>query len=90
MAAWEDQLRFFQVRMWEPENLTGSAGDAEFSLGSGIVEIIARIVFILILASIPAVGYWSIWITAILSSIVAAALCVWRFRGGKWMKKSVV
>ena len=57
---------------------------------NGAIEIVARILFILILSSISAVGYWSVWITAIFSSMLAASLCIWRYRSGKWMRKSAI
>ncbi|OUP84382.1 hypothetical protein B5F07_07930 [Lachnoclostridium sp. An169] len=40
--------------------------------------------------SAQALGYWSVWVTAIFSSMLAASLCIWRYRSGKWMKKAAV
>ncbi len=81
---------FFSGLVYTYKAMLNGAGDAEFSLGNGVIEIIARILFILILSSIPAVGYWSVWITAIFSSMLAASLCIWRYRSGKWMRKSAI
>ncbi len=81
---------FFTGLVYIYKAMLNGAGDAEFSLGNGIVEIAARILFILGLSSIPTLGYWSVWVTAIFSSMLAASLCIWRYRSGKWMKKAAV
>ena len=81
---------FFSGLVYTYKAMLNGAGDAEFSLGNGVIEIVARILFILILSSIPAVGYWSVWIAAIFSSMLAASLCIWRYRSGKWMRKSAI
>ena len=81
---------FFTGLVYIYKAMLNGAGDAEFSLGNGIVEIAARILFILGLSSIPTLGCWSVWVTAIFSSMLAASLCIWRYRSGKWMKKAAV
>lgn len=67
--------------------MLNGAGDTVFSMVNGIIEIIARLLFLAILVSIPSIGYWGIWLTAIPSSIFAAGLCIARFRAGKWKKR---
>ncbi|MDO4622022.1 MAG: MATE family efflux transporter [Eubacteriales bacterium] len=70
--------------------MLNGAGDTAFTMFSGIIEIAARVVFLWVLISIPTVGIWGIWITAILSGITAAVLCFARYRQGKWKQRAVI
>lgn len=81
---------FFSGIVYIYKAMLNGAGDAMFTLGNGFLEIGARLVFLFFLCSVPSIGFWGIWYTAILSSGFAALLCVLRYRSGRWKKKSVV
>ena len=61
--------------------LLAGAGDSAFTLISGIVEIIARVVLGLSLTAIPVIGMWGIWLTTGLTWFATAIFAVWRYKG---------
>lgn len=73
-----------------PRNLLNGAGDSTFAFISGIVEVIGRVGFSLILSTIPSIGYWAVWYTTGLTWLITALTCVWRYAQGKWMSISLV
>ena len=81
---------FFMGLVFIYKAMLNGAGDAVFSMGNGVIEVGARLILIFGLTSISAMGYWGIWWMNVFSSMLASMLCVLRYRGGKWMKKSVV
>lgn len=81
---------FFSGLVYIYKAMLNGAGDTAFSLGNGLIEITARVVFLFLLTGIPALGYWGIWCTAIPSSMLAAFLCIRRYRQGKWKKRRIL
>ncbi len=65
-------------------------GDARYALINGVCEVVGRVVFAVVLTSIPFIGFWSVWLTNGFTWIVAGAAGYIRFKQGKWMNKSVV
>ena len=65
------------------------AGDTGYAIVNGAAEVICRIGFSLILTSIPAIGYWGIWITTSLTWLATALVSVIRYKSGKWKNKAV-
>lgn len=70
-------------------NLLTGAGDAAYSFINGIVEIIARIGFVIVLTGIPAIGVWGIWFTTGLTWTATGVAAFIRYKGGKWRTKSL-
>lgn len=68
--------------------LSNGAGDATQAMLNGIVEILSRIGFALLLTRIPVIGMWGIWITTAATWCTAAMECVIRYRQGKWMRQT--
>lgn len=66
--------------------MLNGCGDAFFTLLSGLVEVIGRILFILCLTKIPALGIWGIWISSIPSALLSAGMCIYRYHQKKWMQ----
>lgn len=70
--------------------LLNGTGDSFYSMINGFVEVTGRVGFSSILATIPAFGVWSVWITSGLTWTITAAASVMRYKQGKWQKKSLV
>lgn len=65
-------------------------GDARYALINGVCEVLGRLVFIVILTNIPAIGFWSVWLTNGFTWIVAGATGYIRFKQGKWKTFNLV
>lgn len=65
------------------------AGDTGYAIVNGAAEVICRIGFSLLLTSIPAIGYWGIWITTSLTWLATALVSIIRYKSGKWKNKAV-
>ncbi|MCD7744586.1 MAG: MATE family efflux transporter [Lachnospiraceae bacterium] len=84
-------LFYFPLGMiYLPRSLLNGAGDSTFAFISGLVEVIGRVVFSLILASIPSIGYWAVWYTTGLTWLITCFACMARYAQGKWMRISLV
>lgn len=70
-------------------NVLRGAGDVNFSMVAGIVELITRIVFAYLLSHIMGTST-GIWIATPISWITACVITVIRYRTGKWTKKKVI
>lgn len=69
--------------------LNGS-GDTGYAVINGIVEVVSRIGFSLILTAVPFIGYRGIWITTCVTWVITAVISVVRYKNKRWEKKSVV
>lgn len=69
--------------------LNGS-GDTGYAVINGIVEVVSRIGFSLILTAVPFIGYRGIWITTCITWTLTAVISVIRYKGKRWQKKSIV
>lgn len=65
-------------------------GDTGFALVNGLTEVICRICFSLLLTNIPAVSWRGIWITTSITWVATAAVCLMRYKGGRWRLKNVL
>lgn len=65
------------------------AGDANFALMNGVVEVVSRIVLAVVLTAIPFIGVWGIWLTNGLAWLFTCIFAVFHYKSGKWMKKSL-
>lgn len=66
------------------------AGDANYVMANGFIEVISRILLANLLILLPFMGMWSVWYANSLTWIIAAILAVGRFIQAKWIHKSVV
>ena len=55
-------------------------GDTNYALFNGLVEVICRVVFSIILTRISGIGYWGIWWTTSITWVATAAVSVIRYR----------
>lgn len=70
--------------------MLNGAGDSGYALMNGIIEVIARIVFAIVLTSIPFLGMWGIWLTTALTWTVTAIFAFGRYIQGSWQTKALV
>ncbi len=64
-------------------------GDTGFALVNGLTEVVCRIGFSLLLTRIPFISWRGIWITTSITWVATAAVCIIRYKNGKWRLKSV-
>ena len=76
--------------IYVPRALLNGVGDSGFSMINGITEIVCRIVYSIVLTSIPAIGFWGIWLTSGATWITVAAVCLIRYYSGGWKKKATL
>ena len=69
----------FLGTIYMARGVLNGVGDAFFSFINGIVEMICRIGLPLLLATIPAVGVWAIWLTTGVTWMLAGISCVLRY-----------
>lgn len=80
---------YFAVGMiFITRGLLNGTGDAVYSMINGIVEVVGRVGFAMILAMIPAVGVWSVWTTTGLTWFITSIASIIRYKQGKWKNKS--
>lgn len=70
-------------------NVLNGAGDANFAMFSGVVEVSGRVGFAKPLSMIPSVGVLSIWFTTGLTWSLTALISCIRYAQGKWQTKGV-
>ena len=70
-------------------NVLNGAGDANFAMLSGFVEVGGRVGFAKPLSMIPAVGSLSIWFTTGLTWTITALISCIRYGQGKWKIKGL-
>ena len=66
------------------------AGDAAYSLISGVCEMVGRIAFPKPLTLAPSIGVWGIWLGTALTWILVACASFLRYRSGVWRKKAAI
>lgn len=82
---------YFALGMiYTTRGLLNGTGDAFYAMINGFVEVAGRVGFSNVLAMIPAIGVWSVWVTTGLTWLITAAASVIRYRQGKWKSKSLV
>ncbi len=71
-------------------NVLNGAGDVNFALLSGFVEVAGRVGLAKPLTHIPAIGVLSIWYTSGITWFLTAAISCIRYAQGKWCHKAIV
>lgn len=67
--------------------LLNGAGDVNFALLNGIVEVVCRIIFATLLIRIPFIGEWGIWLTSCFTWLLTGVFTIWRYNSGVWEKR---
>lgn len=66
--------------------LLNGAGDVKYAMINGLLEVIGRIVFALILLNIPGTGYMAVWGTTCLTWVLTGVISYARYKSGVWKK----
>lgn len=69
--------------------MLNGVGDAKYALINGILEVVGRVVFVVILAHVSVIGFWSVWLTNGFTWILAGVASAIRFKQGRWMNYSI-
>ena len=64
--------------------LLNGAGDVNYAMVNGFVEVIGRIGFATVLSSVPEIGCWSVWATSGLTWFLTGLMSLVRYKGGRW------
>lgn len=84
-------LCYFGLGMiYVPRAVLNGCGDAGFAMVNGVTEVLCRILYAPLLTSIPALGFWGVWVTTIATWCTTAVVCLIRFQRGKWKSKFIV
>ena len=71
-------------------SILNGAGDALASMINGIMEVMGRVMFPLILISLFDIGYWGVWYTSGLTWTITGVTGVLRYLQGKWKVKNLI
>ena len=74
----------FLGTIYVTRGLLNGAGDVNYSMMNGIVEVIGRIGFATVLSAIPEIGCWSVWATSGLTWFITGLMSYIRYRHGRW------
>ena len=80
----------FLGMIYPTRNVLNGAGDAAFSLYTGIVECIGRILFTYPLTLIPFIGMYGVFFATGITWFLNGTFSYWRYRQGKWKKMRVI
>jgi putative MATE family efflux protein len=76
--------------IYTARSVMNGAGDSTFAFISGLIEVVGRVGFSIILSSIPALGYWAVWYTTGLTWLITGIVCMARYAQGKWKNIALV
>lgn len=68
--------------LYAVRGVLNGAGDAVYSAINGIIELVCRILFALVL--IPKLGMWGCFLCGGVTWVVASMISLWRYASGKW------
>lgn len=71
-------------------NLLNGAGDANYAMINGFMEVVGRVGLAKPLTMLSFIGVWGIWWTTALTWTLTAVVSFFRYLGGKWQLMSVV
>ncbi|MBR3645421.1 MAG: MATE family efflux transporter [Lachnospiraceae bacterium] len=75
--------------IYTTRNILNGAGDAGFSLVTGIIEVVGRCGFAKPLTMIPVIGLNGVWLTTGITWFLNGVLSLIRVQSGKWKNKAV-
>ena len=83
-------LMFFPLGMiYITRGLLNGAGDAFYAMFNGVVEVIGRVGFSLLLVIVFPIGIRSVWFATGLTWVITALAGIIRYRQGKWLSYHV-
>ena len=72
--------------LYAVRGLLNGAGDATYSAINGIIELVCRMTFALVL--IPLIGQWGCFLCGGVTWMLASLVSVWRYGSGRWRIKA--
>jgi putative MATE family efflux protein len=81
---------FLLGMIYVARSVLNGAGDAVYSMINGIMEVVGRVGFAIILTKIPAIGMWGIFLITGFTWSLTGIVSVGRYLKGKWEFKQVV
>ena len=79
----------FLGTIYVTRGLLNGAGDVNYSMMNGIIEVIGRIGFATILSAVPEVGCWAVWATSGLTWFITGIMSIIRYRHGRWKNHGI-
>lgn len=79
----------FLGTIYVTRGLLNGAGDVNYSMMNGIVEVIGRIGFATALSAVPEIGCWAVWTTSGLTWFITGLMSYIRYRCGRWKGHSI-
>ena len=79
----------FLGTIYATRGLLNGAGDVNYAMMNGIVEVIGRIGFATALSAIPEVGCWAVWATSGLTWFITGLMSFIRYKHGRWKEHGI-
>lgn len=79
----------FLGTIYVTRGLLNGAGDVNYSMMNGIIEVIGRIGFATVLSLIPEIGCWAVWATSGLTWFITGLMSLIRYKRGRWKDHSI-
>lgn len=79
----------FLGSIYVTRGLLNGAGDVNYSMMNGIVEVIGRIGFATVLSLIPEIGCWAVWATSGLTWFITGLMSLIRYKRGRWKRHGI-
>lgn len=80
----------FLGTIYVTRGLLNGAGDVNYSMMNGIVEVIGRIGFATVLSAVPEIGCWAVWATSGLTWFITGLMSYIRYRNGHWKDHCII
>ena len=79
----------FLGTIYVTRGLLNGAGDVNYAMMNGIVEVIGRIGFATALSAIPETGCWAVWATSGLTWFITGLMSLIRYKRGRWKNHGI-
>jgi putative MATE family efflux protein len=79
----------FLGTIYVTRGLLNGAGDVNYSMMNGIVEVIGRIGFATVLSAVPEIGCWAVWATSGLTWFITGLMSYIRYKHGRWKEHGI-
>lgn len=70
--------------------LLNGAGDVGYAMINGVVEVVGRIGFAILLVQLDIIGMWAVWTTTCLTWVLTGIMSYIRYRQGIWKSKAII
>ncbi len=83
-------LMFFPLGViYITRGLLNGANDTFYAMINGVIEVLCRIGFSVLLSSVFPIGIWSVWVATGLTWVVTGIAGLIRYKQGIWLRKSI-